>query len=190
MFDSPPLSMFRFKLSMKCCIQLPVEILPYLFLCDEVFLSASGFSCQFIVLIVLFLSVMAGLEAKEITNLRNILYSAQKNERLKGVVNQTLTEDRGACPIICCSSSECHPPCVILHSTCSWVLKGFFYSKRLARENCTMPDKCRTFTLWYAKNVKPLYRTRLALLVLAVMGHKLTLAEIKLAEMRLAVMRD
>ena len=83
-----------------------------------------------------------------------------KNERLKGVVNQTLTEDRGASPLICCSSSECHPPCVILHSTCSWVLKGFFYSKRLARENCTTPDKCRTFTLWYAKNVKPLYRYR------------------------------
>jgi len=53
-----------------------------------------------------------------------------------------------------------------------------------------MPDKCRTFTLWYAKNVKPLYGTRLALLVLAVMGHKLALAEIKLAEMRLAVMKD
>jgi len=114
----------------------------------------------------------------------------KKNERLKGVVNQTLTEDRGASPLICCSSSECHPPCVILHSTCSWVLKGFFYSKRLARENCTMPDKCRTFTLWYAKNVKPLDGTRLALLVLAVMGHKLALAEIKLAEVRLAVMRD
>jgi len=80
MFDSPPLSMFRFTLSMKCCIQLPVEILPYLFRCDEVFLSASGFSCQFLVLIVLFLSVMAGLEAKEITNLRNILYSAQKTK--------------------------------------------------------------------------------------------------------------
>lgn len=107
-----------------------------------------------------------------------------------GVMNQTLTEDRGASPLICCSSSECHPPCVILHSTCSWVLKGFFYSKRLVRENCTMPDKCRTFTLWYAKNVKPLYGTRLALLVLAVMGHKLALAEIKQAEIRLAVMRD
>jgi len=53
-----------------------------------------------------------------------------------------------------------------------------------------MPDKCRTFTLWYAKNVKPLDGTRLALLVLAVMGHKLALAEIKLAEVRLAVMRD